>query len=203
VPCVRSYDSMDQDGLVLEEEVRRLSLSGEDHDWNTPRHKGLYPVSHGIRRSRRMKLQLSGSRFTIGQSRMRLGGSSGRIRSRILPKRSPLSGRWLNSQKLRGITRISASAGATRRCPSRPRRSKGCTRMTSSWPRSWITWLKTSHLALRSNVAMPVTGLRSVNVEPGHLKDLERTRFRPEGIPIAFRQLSQSVDDLFRCGSPA
>ena len=45
---------------------------------------------------------------------------------------------------------------------------------------------------------MPVIGLRAVNVEPGNLKDLERTRFRPEGIPIAFCQLGQSADDLFR-----
>jgi hypothetical protein len=45
---------------------------------------------------------------------------------------------------------------------------------------------------------MPVTGLRAVNVEPGHLQDLERTRFRPEDFPIAFCQLSQSADDLFR-----
>ena len=39
-----------------------------------------------------------------------------------------------------GTTRISALAGATRPCRCRPRRSKACTRMTSSWPPSSTRW---------------------------------------------------------------
>ena len=45
-------------------------------------------------------------------------------------------------------------------------------------------------MALRSIVAVPVTGLRAANVEPGNLKDLERTRFRPEGIPPLIRPMN-------------
>jgi hypothetical protein len=41
------------------------------------------------------------------------------------------SGHW---RRRRAITRMSASVGAMRPSPFRPRRSKACTRTTSSWP---------------------------------------------------------------------
>src|SRR5260370_15530083 len=58
----------------------------------------------------------------------------------ISGRRLPLFRRLVNSRKLKAIIRISASVGAMRRSLCRPRRSRDCTRTTSSWPPRLIAY---------------------------------------------------------------
>src|SRR5271165_6176555 len=80
-----------------------------------------------------------------GRFSIRPSGSSEPTGSGILAKPSDLSSAQPRSPKPKGTTRILVSAGVTRGSRCTPRRSRDCTRTTSSWRQSSIASPRRAH----------------------------------------------------------
>src|SRR5271155_834510 len=85
-----------------------------------------------------------------GRLSMKPSGSSELIGSRTLPKPSDLSNARPPSPKPKDTIPISVSAGATPGSRCKPRRSRDCTRTTSSWRQSSIASPPRTHPEDRS-----------------------------------------------------